>query len=132
MEKNKSNTTMIQMPIENQSSLNKVDLESNCHMKMKRKSTYKTNEIKCSNGHETFYTDDNDDKSCNLYDGSTSLDSSTSSVEISDENDETMKEKNYEIKSNKKRYYHQPKTPAERTQSTFRKVFTIKRKEIVK
>ena len=101
-------------------------------MKMKRKSIYKTNEIKCSNRHETFYTDDNDDKSCDLYDGSTSLDSSTSSVEISDENDETIKEKNYEIKRNKKRYYHQPKTPAKRTQSTFRKIFTIKRKEIVK
>ena len=69
MEENKSKTTIIQMLIENQKHLNKVDLESNSTKKFeivsrksnRKQSIHKTDEIKCSNRHETLYRDDNDD-----------------------------------------------------------------------
>ena len=86
MEENKSKTTTIQMLIENQNLLNKLDLESNSTKKFgivtrksnKKQRIHKADEIKCSNRYETLDTDDNDDESCNSYD------SSTSSDEISD------------------------------------------------
>ena len=73
VEENKSKTTIIQMLIENQNLLNKVDLESNSTKKFeivtrksnRKQSIHKTDEIKCSNRYETLYTDDNDDESCN-------------------------------------------------------------------
>ena len=86
VEENKSKTTTIQMLIENQNLLNKLDLESNSTKKFeivtrksnKKQRIHKADEIKCSNRYETLDTDDNDDESCNSYD------SSTSSDEISD------------------------------------------------
>ena len=73
------------MAIENQNHLNKVDLESNLTQKCKtvtrksnrKQSIHKTDEIKCSNRYETFYTNYNDDESWNLCDSSISSDSST-------------------------------------------------------
>ena len=91
MEVNKSKTTIIQMLIENQNLLNKVDLESNSTFEVvtrksnKKQSIHKTDEIKCSNRYETLYTDDNDDESCNSDDSSTSSDGSTLSDKMSDE-----------------------------------------------
>ena len=75
------------MRIENQNSLNKVDLESNSTQKIetvtqksKRKlSIHKAEEIECLSRYETLYTDGNVDESCNSYDSSTSSDSTTSS-----------------------------------------------------
>ena len=86
VEENKSKTTTIQMLIENQNLLNKLDLESNSTKKFeivtrksnKKQRIHKADEIKCSNRYGTLDTDDNDDESCNSYD------SSTSSDEISD------------------------------------------------
>ena len=47
VEENKSKTTIIQIPVENQNNLNKVERESNlttkisnCYMKIKQKDTY--------------------------------------------------------------------------------------------
>ena len=62
MEENKSKTTIIQMLIENQNQLNKVDLESNSTKKFKivtrksnrKQSIHKTDEIKCSSRYETL------------------------------------------------------------------------------
>ena len=91
MEVNKSKTTIIQILIENQNLLNKVDLESNSTFEIvtpksnKKQSIHKTDEIKCSNRYETLYTDDNDDESCNSDDSSTSSDGSTLSDKMSDE-----------------------------------------------
>ena len=87
VEESKSKTTIIQLLIENQNLLNKVDLESNSTKKIeivtrksnKKQTIHKTDEIKCSDRYETLYTDDNGDESYNSYD------SSTSSDEISDE-----------------------------------------------
>ena len=82
MEVNKSKTTIIQMLIENQNLLNKVDLESNSTFEVvtrksnKKQSIHKTDEIKCSNRYETLYTDDNGDESLNSCDSSTSSDGS--------------------------------------------------------
>ena len=100
MEVNKSKTTIIQMLIENQNLLNKVDLESNSTKKFeivtrksnKKQSIHKADETKCSNRYETLDTDDNDDESCNSYD------SSTSSDEISDK----ISSGNMEKKKNRK------------------------------
>ena len=73
MEGNKSTTTIIQMLIENQNNLNKVDLESIStkdfeiitRKSNRTQSIHKTDEIICSNRYEILYTDDNDDESCN-------------------------------------------------------------------
>ena len=100
VEENKSKTTTIQMLIENQNLLNKVDLESNSTKKFeivtqksnKKQSIHKADETKCSNRYETLDTDDNDDESCNSYD------SSTSSDEISDK----ISSGNMEKKKNRK------------------------------
>ena len=59
LEENKSKTTTIQMLIENQKNLSKVDLESNLTQKIetvtqksnRKLSIHKTDEIKCSNIH---------------------------------------------------------------------------------
>ena len=100
VEENKSKTTTIQMLIENENLLNKVDLESNSTKKFetvtrksnKKQSIHKADETKCSNRYETLDTDDNDDESCNSYD------SSTSSDEISDK----ISSGNMEKKKNRK------------------------------
>ena len=100
VEENKSKTTTIQMLIENQNLLNKVDLESNSTKKFeivtrksnKKQSIHKADKTKCSNRYETLDTDDNDDESCNSYD------SSTSSDEISDK----ISSGNMEKKKNRK------------------------------
>ena len=47
------------------------------------------------------------------------------------EKDETSKERTGNPHIHKNRYYHQPKAPAERIQSTFSSVITKKRKKIV-
>ena len=83
MEESKSETTIILMLIENQNNLNK-DLESNSTQKFegvtrksnRKQSIHKTDGIKFSNRYETH---DNNDKSFNSYDSSTSSDSGTSS-----------------------------------------------------
>ena len=88
MEVNKSKTTIIQMLIENQNLLNKVDLESNSTKKFeivtrksnKKQSIHKADETKCSNRYETLDTDDNDDESCNSYDSSTSSDETSDKI----------------------------------------------------
>ena len=144
------------MLIENQSNLNKANLESSSTQKFetvtrksnKKQSIHKTNEIKCSNRYETLYTDDNDDESCNSYDSSTSSDSSITSDKMFDEIssgniqkkkiDTAIKEKNEIIKErtdnldvHKNSYYHQPKASVERMQSTFRSIIMRKRKKMV-
>ena len=87
VEKNKSKTTIIQMLIEIQDHVDKIDLESNLTQKFEpvtRKSNrnpsiHNTYELKCYNKYETLYRDDNDDESCNSCNSSTTSDSSTSS-----------------------------------------------------
>ena len=87
VEKSKSKTTIIQMLIEIQDHVDKIDLESNLTQKFEsvtRKSNrnpsiHNTYELKCSNKYETLYRDDNDDESCNSCNSSTTSDSSTSS-----------------------------------------------------
>ena len=87
LEENKLKTTLIQMLIENQNNLNKVDLESNSTQKIEihenqteNYSIHKTDEIKCSNRYGALYTDYNDDESCNSYDTSTSSDKNSDEI----------------------------------------------------
>ena len=87
LEENKLKTTIIQILIENQNNLNKVNLESNSTQKIEihenqteNYSIHKTDEIKCSNRYGPLYTDYNDDESCNSYDTSTSSDKNSDEI----------------------------------------------------
>ena len=94
MEESKPKAIIIQMLIENQNKLHKVqqtlnriqhkNLELSHENQTEKLSTHKTDEIKCSKRYETLYTDDNDDKSCNSYKSSASSERSASSDEISE------------------------------------------------
>ena len=112
MEENKLKTTIIQMLIEIQNHLNKIDLESNSIQKFEpatRKSNrklniHKTDELKCSIKYERLYRDDNDGESCNSYNSSAISDSSTSSDESFDEilSGNIQKKKNQKISTKSK------------------------------
>ena len=122
-EENKSKTIIIQMLVENQNNLNKIDLESNSTQKFEivtresnpKLSFPKTDEIKCYNRyHEKLYTDDNDDESCNSYDCITSSDRSTTlsdkiSDEISSGNIQKKKNWEYQVKGRKQKYCQRKK-----------------------
>ena len=95
------------MLVENQSNLNKVNLESNSTQKFQivtqksnpKLSFPKTDEIKCYNRYyERFYTDVNNEKSCNSYHSICSSDSSTLPDKISEKisSGNIQKKKNWE------------------------------------